>query len=315
MGKGINLLMEAWQFLLPMVSYLYKIFKEGGISMEKRLLGKTGEYLSIIGFGGIVVSGVPQEEANNTVAEAIDKGVNYFDVAPTYGDAEIKLGGALKGKRNSIFLACKTEKRTRDEAMKSLENSLKNLQTDYFDLFQLHAMTTEEDFELATGPNGALEAFLKAKEKGLIRFIGFSAHSVEISLKLLDTFNFDSVLLPINWVNYFNANFGPQVVEKAKSQGIGRLAIKAMAKTLVPEGRPRKYEKCWYEPIDEFELASLAVRFTLSQPVTAAIPPGEPKLFRMALEIGERFTPITEEEINVLKEKAKGLEPIFRLKD
>lgn len=282
--------------------------------MEKRLLGKTGESLSIIGFGGIVVSGVLQQEANNIVAEAIDRGINYFDVAPTYGDAEIKLGGALKGKRDGIFLACKTEKRTKEEAWKSLESSLKNLQTDHFDLYQLHAMTTDEDFEIVTGPNGALEAFLEAREKGLIRFIGFSAHSVEVAMKLLDVFNFDSVLLPINWVNYFNANFGPQVVEKAKSQGIGRLALKAMAKTLVPEGKPRKYEKCWYEPIDEFELASLALRFTLSQPITAAIPPGEPKLFRMALDIGQNFVPITEEEVNVLREKAKGLEPIFRLK-
>jgi predicted aldo/keto reductase-like oxidoreductase len=287
---------------------------KGGIFMEKRLLGKTGESLSIIGFGGIVVSGVLQQEANNIVAEAIDRGINYFDVAPTYGDAEIKLGGALKGKRDGIFLACKTEKRTKEEAWKSLESSLKNLQTDHFDLYQLHAMTTDEDFEIVTGPNGALEAFLEAREKGLIRFIGFSAHSVEVAMKLLDVFNFDSVLLPINWVNYFNANFGPQVVEKAKSQGIGRLALKAMAKTLVPEGKPRKYEKCWYEPIDEFELASLALRFTLSQPITAAIPPGEPKLFRMALDIGQNFVPITEEEVNVLREKAKGLEPIFRLK-
>jgi len=283
--------------------------------MEKRLFGKTGESLSIIGFGGIVVSGLPQEEANNIVAEAIDRGINYFDVAPTYGDAEVKLGGALKEKRNGIFLACKTEKRTREEVWKSLENSLKTLQTDHFDLYQLHAMTTEEDFDLATGSNGALEAFLEAREKGLIRFIGFSTHSVEVAMKLLDAFNFDSVLLPINWVNYFNANFGPQVVEKAQSQGIGRLALKAMAKTVIPEGEPRKYEKCWYEPIDEFELASLALRFTLSQPITAAIPPGEPKLFKMALEIGQNFVPTTQEEVNILKEKAKGLEPIFRLRD
>ncbi|HOL55318.1 MAG TPA: aldo/keto reductase, partial [bacterium] len=170
------------------------------------------------------------------------------------------------------------------------------------------------DFEVAMGPGGAMETFVKAKDEGLIRYIGFSAHSVEVALKLLDAFQFDSVLFPLNWVNYFNANFGPQVVEKAMAKGVARLALKAMAKTVIPEGQSRKYEKCWYLPVDEPELASLALRFTLSQPITAAIPPGEPKLFKMALDIAEKFTPITEEEIRLLKEKAKGLEPIFRLR-
>lgn len=282
--------------------------------MDKRPYGKTGEMLSIIGFGGIVAAELPQEEANSIVALAIDRGVNYFDVAPTYMDAEERLGIALKGKRNNIFLACKTGKRTKEEARKELENSLKLLNTDHFDLYQLHSMTTDEDFEVAMGPGGAMETFVKAKDEGLIRYIGFSAHSVEVALKLLDAFQFDSVLFPLNWVNYFNANFGPQVVEKAMAKGVARLALKAMAKTVIPEGQSRKYEKCWYLPVDEPELASLALRFTLSQPITAAIPPGEPKLFKMALDIAEKFTPITEEEIRLLKEKAKGLEPIFRLR-
>lgn len=282
--------------------------------MDKRPYGKTGEMLSIIGFGGIVAAELPQEEANSIVALAIDRGVNYFDVAPTYMDAEERLGIALKGKRNNIFLACKTGKRTKEEARKELENSLRLLNTDHFDLYQLHSMTTDEDFEVAMGPGGAMETFVKAKDEGLIRYIGFSAHSVEVALKLLDAFQFDSVLFPLNWVNYFNANFGPQVVEKAMAKGVARLALKAMAKTVIPEGQSRKYEKCWYLPVDEPELASLALRFTLSQPITAAIPPGEPKLFKMALDIAEKFTPITEEEIRLLKEEAKGLEPIFRLR-
>lgn len=282
--------------------------------MEKRPYGKTGEMLSIIGFGGIVAALLPQEEANNIVSYAIDQGVNYFDVAPTYMDAEERLGIALKGKRNNIFLACKTGKRTKEEARKELENSLKLLHTDHFDLYQLHAMTTDEDFEVAMGPNGAMETFIKAKEEGLIRYIGFSAHSVEVALKLLDAFHFDSVLFPLNWVNYFNANFGPQVVEKAMAKDTARLALKAMAKTLIPEGQPRKYEKCWYLPVEEPDLASLALRFTLSQPITAAIPPGEPKFFKLALDVAKNFTPITEEEVELLKEKAKGLEPIFKLR-
>ncbi|MGB9857381.1 MAG: aldo/keto reductase [Dictyoglomaceae bacterium] len=280
--------------------------------MEKREF-KDGIKLSILGFGGILVMNEDQKTANRRVAEAIDRGINYFDVAPSYGDAEERLGPALRGKRKSIFLACKTMERTKEGAWKELHESLKKLETDYFDLYQLHAMTTEEDFERVMGSNGALEAFLKAKEEGIIRYIGFSAHSVEIALKLLEAFNFDSILFPINWVGYFNANFGPQVVEKAKEKGTARLAIKAMAKTLVPEGQERPYKKAWYIPVDERDLAGLTLRFTLSQPVTSTIPPGEYKFFKWALEAAENFKPITEEEINYLREKAKGIEPIFKL--
>lgn len=279
----------------------------------KRPYGKNQEPLSIIGFGGILVMNETQEEANRRVAEAIEKGINYFDVAPSYGDAEEKLGPALRGKRKDIFLACKTLERTKDKALEELHRSLKKLETDYFDLYQLHAMTTEEDLQKVIGPDGALEALLKAKETGLIRYIGFSAHSVEIALKLLDIFNFDSILFPVNWVNYFSGNFGPQVIQKAVEKNITILALKAMAKTVIPEGKERKYSKCWYEPIEEKDLAQLALRFTLSQPITAAIPPGEYKFFKWALEVGENFVPITEEEIELLKAKAKNLEPIFKV--
>lgn len=279
----------------------------------KRFYGKNKEPLSIIGFGGILVMNEDQKEANKRVAEAIEKGINYFDVAPSYGNAEDKLGPALRGKRKNIFLACKTLERTKDKALEELYKSLKKLETDYFDLYQLHAMTTEEDFQKAIGPNGALEAFVKAKEEGLIRYIGFSAHSVEIALKLLNVFDFDSVLFPINWVNYFNGNFGPQVVQKAQEKNTTILALKAMAKTIIPEDKERKYPKCWYEPIDDKTLAQLALRFTLSQPITSAIPPGEYKFFEWALEVGENFAPITEEELEFLRKNAQGLEPIFKV--
>jgi aryl-alcohol dehydrogenase-like predicted oxidoreductase len=280
--------------------------------MEKREYKKGGEKLSIIGVGGVLVMDEEQETANRMVAEAIDVGINYFDVAPSYGNAEERLGPALRGKRNKIFLACKTGERTKDLALKELYSSLKRLETDHFDLYQLHAMTSEEDFEKVIGPNGALEAFLKARDEGIIRYIGFSAHSSEIALKLLDVFNFDSILFPVNWVCYFNGNFGPQVLEKAKEKNVTVLAIKSFAKTLVPEGEERPYKKCWYIPVDDKELAELVLRFTLSQNVTSAIPPGEYKFFKWALEIAENFRPITDSEINYLKEKAKNLIPIFK---
>jgi len=282
--------------------------------MPKRELGKTGEKLSIIGFGGIVVCGVDQPEANIRVREAIDRGINYFDVAPSYceGQAEERLGPALEEFRKDVFLACKTARRDKEGAVAELHQSLKRLKTDYFDLYQLHAMTSEEDFQKAMGPDGAIEAFLEAKKQGLIRYIGFSAHSAEIALKLMDAFEFDSVLFPINWVCYFNGNFGPQVVEKAKEKGIGRLALKAMAKSPWEKDEPREYPNCWYKPVTDQEETKLALRFTLSEAITAAVPPGDVRLFRTAMDIAQDFKPLTDDERAVLKQKSEGIQPIFR---
>ncbi|MBC8059145.1 MAG: aldo/keto reductase [Clostridiaceae bacterium] len=279
--------------------------------MQKRILGLTGEHLSIVGFGGIIVAEVEQREANNYVSEAIDAGVNYFDVAPTYSDAEDHLGPALVGKRNGIFLACKTESRSKKGSEELLHRSLKKLKTDHFDLYQLHAVTTLEDVEEIFSPEGAMETYLKAKKEGLIKHIGFSAHSEEAAFALMERYDFDSVLFPINWVNIFNANFSPKVLQLAKSKAMGILALKAMAKTDWAEGAVKKYPKAWYEPIDDEALAKLAYRYTLSQGVTAAIPPGYMKFFRWAVEVAKDFKAITPEEENQLRVLANGIKPLF----
>lgn len=281
--------------------------------MEYRPLGSTGKELSIIGFGGILVMNVEPSEASSLVAEAVDRGVNYFDVAPSYGNAEERLGPALEPYRDRVFLACKTTKRTREGAAQELRESLRRLRTDHFDLYQLHAMTTRDDLETATGPGGALEAFVEAREAGLIRHIGFSAHNVEVALELMDRFGFTSILFPVNWTEYLNAGFGPQVVEKAVRKGVARLALKAMARQKLPEGAERAWSKCWYEPCTDPAEAALALRFTLSQPVTAAIPPGHPEFFRQALDVADRFHPITDEEREELRARAQRLQPFFEL--
>lgn len=282
--------------------------------MQKRKYGNTGEELSIIGFGGIIVTNEEQKDADNYVAEAIDTGINYFDVAPSYGNAEEKLGPALVGKRNGIFLACKTEKRTGGEAEAALNRSLKNLKTDYFDLYQLHAMTTMEDVNTVFGPGGAMDIIVKAQKEGKIRYIGFSAHSEEAALALMDSFSFTSILFPINWAAMLKNSFGEKVIEKASEKGVARLALKAMARTNWPQALPeeqRKYRKCWYQPIDNEALADLALRYTLSQPVTAAIPPGDIGLLRLALKIAGNYTPISEGEVERLRLYDEELRPIF----
>jgi predicted aldo/keto reductase-like oxidoreductase len=282
--------------------------------LPRRKLGRTGEQLSIIGLGGIVVIGNEQEQANRIVRGAVDRGVNYFDVAPSYGngEAEEKLGPALQGYRNRVFLTCKTGRRDKAGAEEELQRSLKRLRTDHFDLYQLHALTSREDVEQALGPGGAIEAFAQARQKGLVRFLGFSAHSVEAALTAMDRFSFDTILFPFNWVCWSQGDFGPQVLKAARAKDMGCLALKAMAHHPWPRGAKRDYPKCWYQPITDPELAALALRFTLSEPVTAAIPPGDERLFNLALSVAGQFKPLSGEERRQLLARAAGEQPIFR---
>ena len=281
--------------------------------MQYRDYGTTGQQLSIIGFAGIVIKEETTEDSARYVSWAIDQGINYFDVAPGYGNAQNMLGPALDQYRNDVFLACKTKYRTGLEARIDLENSLKLLRTDYFDLYQMHAMTTEEDLEVATGPGGALEVISKARDEGLIKHIGFSVHSAELAVELMGRFQFDSVLFPVNFTTWFEAGFGPQIMDKAKKSGVTRLALKGAAHHNLKEGDNRSRAKCWYVPIEDRDLMKLALRWTLSQPITAAIPPGDPELWQMAVEVAQELTPITADEEAILRNEAKNLMPLFEL--
>jgi aryl-alcohol dehydrogenase-like predicted oxidoreductase len=284
--------------------------------IAKRRLGKTGVDLSIIAMGGIVVTNTEQSFANNIVAEAFDRGINYFDVAPTYGNAQERLGPALEPYRKRSFLACKTAERTKSGAAKELEESLRLLRTDHVDLYQFHGVTTKEDVEKIFGPNGAMETFQAARKAGKVRFIGFSAHSVENALSMLDHYQFDTILFPINFVLFSQANFGPQVLERARQKGMGILALKAMAKTTWPKTMKqseRPNPKCWYQPAALPEEAALGLRWTLSHPITAAVPPGDEKYFRRAMDVVRRFEPLKPDEEKTLMAHAAGVEPIFHL--
>jgi len=231
-----------------------------------RRLYKDGVKLSIVGFGGIVVVGQEQPDADRDVARAVDRGVNYFDVAPSYGngEAELKLGIALKPYRRSVFLACKTQERGAAGARTELENSLKVLGTDHFDLYQLHAMSKMEDVDTVLGPKGALETFSKARDEGKIRYLGFSAHNEDVALRLIEQFGFDSALFPINYVCFAQGNFGPRLLKKAKDKSIACLALEALAYTpwANRDQRRASHPKCWYRPISDLQRARMALRFT-----------------------------------------------------
>jgi aryl-alcohol dehydrogenase-like predicted oxidoreductase len=283
--------------------------------IPKRRLGKTGAELSIIALGGMVVMDTEQPFANNIVAEAFDRGINYFDVAPQYGNAQQILGPAVEPYRKRSFLACKTLMRDKAGAAEQLEDSLRKLRTDHVDLYQFHAVTTKEDVEKIFGPSGAMETFQAARQAGKVRFIGFSAHSVENALSMLDHYDFDTILFPINFVLFSQANFGPQVLARAREKGMGILALKGMAKTTWPEAQRKDHPnpKCWYQPAALPDEASLGLRWTLSQPITAAVPPGDEKYFRLAMDVAQKFERLRPEEEKALLARAQGVEPIFHL--
>jgi aryl-alcohol dehydrogenase-like predicted oxidoreductase len=281
--------------------------------IPKRQLGKTQRQLSIIGFGGIVVTNAKPLNAAEIVAESIDKGINYFDVSPTYGDAELKLGPALKPFRSKCFLACKTGRRDRAGAKEELDNSLKNLKTDHLDLYQLHALIdVETDVKAALSKDGAIQTFLEARKQGIIDLIGFSAHSPQAALAAMREFDFDTILYPVNFCCHFQGNFDQEVLAEAKKRNMGILALKAMAKQKWQNDEGLKaHPKCWYEPISQPEIASLALRWTLSQGITAAIPPGEEQFFRMAMAIAATYKDLSADELSILEKLSIDLQHIF----
>jgi aryl-alcohol dehydrogenase-like predicted oxidoreductase len=281
--------------------------------IARRRLGKTDVHLSIIGMGGIVVMNSTPSASKNIVAEAVDRGINYFDVAPSYGDAQQLLGPALEPYRDKSFLACKTSKRDKAGSRAALEGSLQMLKTDHVDLYQFHALTKMADLDQVLGPNGAMETFEAARKEGKVRFIGFSAHSVETAVAAMDRYPFDTVLFPINWVLVSQANFGPQVIQKAQEKGVGMLAIKSMAKTVwsASEKKDHPHSKCWYEPANFPQEASLGLRFTLGHSITAAIPPGDEAYFRLAMDVAQNYKPLDSQEEQALLGKASGIQPIF----
>lgn len=286
-----------------------------GQAVPRRPYGRARDTISIIGFGGIVVKDVTPTEASRYVGEAVDRGVTYFDVAPTYGNAQERLGPALAPHRSKCFLACKTTERRAVGASRELEESLRLLHTDHFDLYQLHAITTLEDVEQAFGRGGAMEAILEAKRQGRIRYVGFSAHSEEAAHAAMDRYDFDSILFPFSFPTWIKGSFGPSVHTRALEARRGVLALKAMAYQKLPStgNERRRWDKTWYEPLDQVDRVSLGLRFTRHLPVDAMIPPGHWELFKMAVDLAQAgaLTPLNERERQLVADMAAASVPVF----
>lgn len=282
-------------------------------TIERRALGKTGEKLSIIGFGGFMLNRCTSEQASEWIRLAFEAGVNHFDIAPEYGTSEEMMGPALEPFRKKVFLSCKTAKRRQGEAAGELERSLKRLRTDHFDLYQFHHVTRLDEVETIFGDDGAMKAFEQARKDGKVRFLGFSAHSVEAALAMMDRYPFDSIMFPVNYATWNAGNFGPQVLARAQEKKMGILALKAMAKQPWPKDADRSaHPICWYQPMTDPDEALMGLRFTLSHPVTTALTPASSTCLKIALQVAPRCTPLAPEEVEVIKQKGLTTVPLFR---
>ncbi len=283
--------------------------------LARRRYGRHDVKLSVIGFGGYMIQKMEQAKVNRHVAEAVERGVNYFDVAPTYGNAQVLLGPALKPYRKDVFLACKTTERSAAGSAKELAGSLKQLRTDHVDLYQLHALTkVEKDVDAVFAKGGAMETFIKAKEDGRVRFIGFSAHSEEAALAALERYPFDSILFPVNFACEYQGDFGPRVIDQASKQGAAILAIKAMAKQRYPKDSPKTktYPNCWYEPLDEPETVAMALRYALQYPITSIVPSADVRLFNLALHLVGQLGSWSKPDEQHLRALGANLTPVFK---
>ncbi len=277
--------------------------------MPLRPLGRTGFKVSVVGFSGFALKSDDQETCTAAVRQALRRGVNYLDVAPAYGKGtcEERMGIALEGvPRGSYYLACKTKKRDAAGAREELERSLQRLKTDFFDVYQLHHLSRPEDVKTVLGAGGAMEVIIKAKQEGKIRAIGFSAHTSRAALDALNGFAFDTVMFPINHVEWYTNDFGPAVVELANKKGAGILSIKPMSMGRWPKGQPRA-RKWWYRSFEEQDDINLAFRWVLGRPgVATGFPPAWLDLQERAITAGKAYRPATEEDTAKMRELAKG---------
>lgn len=278
--------------------------------LEKRRLGRTGQYSTVVIYGAASLGEVTQEEADQSIDYAMKAGINHFDTAASYGNSELRLGKWMPEIRKDIFLSTKTEVRSREESKPQIEQSLKRLQTDHVDLIQIHGVTTFEELDKITAKGGALEAAIEAKEQGMARFIGITGHghiSPAIHLEALKRFPFDTVLTPLNFILYSNEEYRKIFTELAaevKRQDVGLMAIKAVARGPWKTEAVKKYAT-WYEPFDEQTYIDRCVSFDLSFSSVTGLPSaGDVRLLPSIVDAAKRYKPLSEEEMTEMMKSA-----------
>ncbi|MEW9698385.1 aldo/keto reductase [Paenibacillus sp. SI8] len=260
--------------------------------MQKRNFGQTGQNFPILSFGAqriVDEHNCTEEAAIEIVNRAIDEGITYFDTAPSYSDgqSEERLGKALQGRRQDVWIATKTHDRSRDGSLRLLEASLKRLQTDHVEEWRLHNIMTLDELNQVFAKGGALEALLEAREQGLIKHISISGHTnPKVQLEAIERFAFDSALVALSAADHLVYSFAHEFLPKANEKGVAVIGMKVMALgKLAP----------WYEK---------ALRYTFSLPISTAIVGMESmQQLEQNLAIAKNFKPLTDvEQLEFFKE-------------
>lgn len=284
--------------------------------MKQRKFGRTGHLSTVAIFGGAALWEIHPEDADRAIQTVLDAGVNHFDVAPSYGQAEQHLGRWMPDIRNRIFLGCKTMERSASGARREMEASLTRLNVSMFDLYQLHAVTTLEELNDCTRAGGALEGILAAHDEGLAQHIGITTHGYDaprLCLEAVRRFPFDSVIFPYNFILAADDGYRTSVEELLRicaADGIGTMVIKSVARGRW--GNREHIHSTWYEPFDRLADIQQAVNFVLSQPVTGLCTAGDVSILPKVLEACENLTELDGAGQKALIALAAEFQPLFQ---
>jgi aryl-alcohol dehydrogenase-like predicted oxidoreductase len=283
--------------------------------IERAPFGRTGHDSGRVIFGAAALWAMPAEKAAAVLDTAVAAGVNHIDTAAAYGESELRLAPWLEQHRPEVFLATKTGDRDGDGARRSLERSLVRLGVDQVDLIQLHNLVEDHEWDVAFRPEGAVAALARARDDGLVRFIGVTGHGLRIArmhARSLERFDFDSVLLPYNFSLLRNRDYRADVealLETCATRNVAVQTIKAVARRRWPDDDGRHFS--WYEPLADAGAIGRAVRYVLARPALFLNTSSDARLLQPTLEAAAAGgTAPTDDELEA-DVVSQGIEPLF----
>jgi len=283
--------------------------------IPQKPFGRTGHLSTRTIFGAAALSSVTQEEADRTLDLLLEYGINHIDTAASYGESELRIGPWMREHRKNFFLATKTEKRTYQEAKDELNRSLDRLQVDQVDLWQMHYLVNPDDLKTAFAPGGALEAFIEAKEEGLVRYLGVTGHGLIIPSHLefcLDNYSFDSILLPYNFVQMQNPIYASEfdaLAKRCREMNLAVQTIKSISRGPKAEGNHN--HATWYEPLVDDRAITNAIHWVLGNPDVFLNTVGDIHLLKTVLQAAESYESRPLDEIMQADLEKFGVKPLF----
>lgn len=285
--------------------------------IPRNQFGRTGHVSTRAIFGGYALSHATQAEADKVLNKLLEYRVNHIDTAPLYGNAEKRIGSWMREHRDDFFVATKSGKRTYKEAWADLQGSLSRLKVDYVDLWQMHGLTNEIGWQKVMGPGGALEAFIEAREKGLTRFLGVTGHGIKapsMHKRSLDSFDFDTVLLPYNYLLMQNPSYSAdfnELLGLCRKRNVAVQTIKSIARR--PWGsRAKTYNTYFYEPLDNPDALNKSVCWSMGITDSFLITAGDMQLLPKVLDAAYHFEkPPIDTEMQAIV-NTSGMQPLFQ---